>query len=166
MEIRIIKSDDYGCGFNQLLTEFCRMPINISLESFVEKLKNPIAVYAGVFTDSKSLCDASAPEGFSKSLCDASAPERFSKSKMVAFGSVYFLNKIHYDKHVGVIEDIIVDPQYRHFGLGTKLIKFLIDQAKQHECYKVELYCLPELERFYQNANLIKHGIEMRQMLN
>src|SRR3989338_10161978 len=141
MEIRIIKSDDYGCGFNQLLTEFCRMPINISLESFVEKLKNPIAVYAGVFTDSKSLCDASAPEGF-------------SKSKMVAFGSVYFLNKIHYDKHVGVIEDIIVDPQYRHFGLGTKLIKFLIDQAKQHECYKVELYCLPELERFYQNANL------------
>src|SRR3990167_10637195 len=80
MEIRIIKSDDYGCGFNQLLTEFCRMPINISLESFVEKLKNPIAVYAGVFTDSKSLCDASAPEGFSKSLCDASAPEGFSKS--------------------------------------------------------------------------------------
>src|SRR3989338_2210756 len=141
MRLRILKPEDYELGFNQLLTEFCHTHIEISSETYRDRITNPNAVYLGAFEDIVGI------------------------PRMIGFGSVYLLYKIHYDRPIGCIEDIIIASEFRHQGIGAQLITKLVELAKQHQCYKIELYCIPELEAFYRHIELVKYGIEMRRYL-
>ncbi len=59
------------------------------------------------------------------------------------------------------LEDICVLNKYRNKGIGKILIDYLINIAKNNNCYKITLYCDDTLEKFYSKSNFKKKGIQM-----
>lgn len=49
-----------------------------------------------------------------------------------------------------IIFDVIVHPSQRNSGLGTKLIQAIQNHEKLKPVKHFELYCLPEMESYYQ----------------
>lgn len=62
----------------------------------------------------------------------------------------------------GLIEDVAVREKYRGGKIGTDLIQFLIEKAKNIGCYKVILSCFPERVEFYKRNGFNKESITMR----
>ena len=84
-------------------------------------------------------------------------------NKIIVTGTLLLEQKfIHQGKCVGHIEDIVIHKDYINQGYGQDLIKFLINEAKNMNCYKVILDCYPEFENFYNKNNFKKSGIQMR----
>ena len=40
---------------------------------------------------------------------------------------------------VAILEDMIVDPEYQHKGVGSKLIQYAIDYSKEIDCKRITL---------------------------
>lgn len=73
-------------------------------------------------------------------------------------GSLYIMPKfIHDCKNVGQIEDIVIDKNLHNEGLGKLLINFLIEIAKQNNCYKVILNSKKKNEKFYEKLGFISN---------
>lgn len=64
------------------------------------------------------------------------------------------------------IEDVIVDINYRRLGYGKKLIEFLINLAKNNNCYKITLDCSYDNIFFYESCGFEKRGHQMTYLLN
>ena len=62
----------------------------------------------------------------------------------------------------GFIEEVIVDSQNRKKGIGEKLIKFVIEEAKRLGCYKITLSCFDELVSFYTKCGFFRENNTMR----
>ena len=62
---------------------------------------------------------------------------------------------------VAHVEDVIVDKNFRKFGLGKILIQKSIEIAKFTKCYKCILDCDEEIENFYKKNGFIKKGSYM-----
>jgi len=62
----------------------------------------------------------------------------------------------------GFIEEVIVDSQNRKKGIGEKLIKFVIKEAKRLGCYKITLSCFDELVSFYTKCGFFRENNTMR----
>ena len=64
------------------------------------------------------------------------------ENKIIATGTILYETKIiHGGKKVGHIEDVVVDQAYRGKGIASQIIKRLIEDSKQNDCYKVILDC-------------------------
>jgi len=57
--------------------------------------------------------------------------------KEVARAFLYILKNDLHDEPFGFMEDVFVAEEYRSQGLGTKLVKKIIEVAKQNNCYKL-----------------------------
>ena len=83
-------------------------------------------------------------------------------NRLIATGTIFyeynFINNICKLAH---IEDICVHTDYRGQNYGHILIKYLVDEVKKNDCYKVTLYCDEKLEHFYNSSGFIKKNIEM-----
>ena len=64
-------------------------------------------------------------------------------------------------RKIGHIEDVIVDKNYKGQGLGKFLVESIIQECKEHGCYKCILNCSENLEDFYKKCNLKKSNIQM-----
>jgi len=64
-------------------------------------------------------------------------------------------------KSVGHIEDVVVDFKHRGCGIGKQLLDFLVDYAKNNNCYKVILNCSDDNVGFYQKVGFNKKEVEM-----
>jgi glucosamine-phosphate N-acetyltransferase len=69
---------------------------------------------------------------------------------------------IHNGGKVGHIEDVAVRKEYEGNGVGSDIIKKLIELAKQEECYKIILDCNENNISFYQGLGFFKYENEMR----
>ena len=54
---------------------------------------------------------------------------------------------------VGHIEDVVVDVNFRHMGIGKLLVDKLSEIAFSNGCYKVVLCVNPEMENFYKQCH-------------
>ena len=81
-------------------------------------------------------------------------------NKIIAYGSLIIENKINGLK-AGHIEDIIVDYNVRGKGVGDLLIKYLISLSRQHNCYRITLFCKKELYNFYSKNGFDEKNISM-----
>jgi glucosamine-phosphate N-acetyltransferase len=72
---------------------------------------------------------------------------------------------IHSGGWVGHIEDVAVHPECRRRGIGTALVKHLVEEAQANGCYKVILNCYEHLLPFYQRAGFRAHDICLRRDL-
>lgn len=50
---------------------------------------------------------------------------------------LYILHNDIRNKKFGYFEDLFVEKEYRRQGIGSQLIKELIDLAKENNCYKI-----------------------------
>lgn len=62
---------------------------------------------------------------------------------------------------VAHIEDVVVDSNYRQYGIGKKLVDHAVNYAKNQGCYKVILDCSDQNTGFYAKSGFM---IKERQM--
>ncbi len=88
-------------------------------------------------------------------------------NQIIASGTLLIEHKfIHNCGKVGHIEDIIVDKNYRGYGLGKKMVNYLVDRSKEFNCYKVILNCNEFNQSFYQKMGFTSKNIEMSKYFN
>lgn len=80
------------------------------------------------------------------------------EEKIIASVSLLLEQKvIHECGIVGHLEDVVVDSDYRKYGLGKFIIERIINIAKERGCYKLIGDCKSELLGFYE-----KNGFESK----
>lgn len=80
------------------------------------------------------------------------------EEKIIASVSLLLEQKIiHECGIVGHLEDVVVDRDYRKYGLGKFIIERIIKIAKERGCYKLIGDCKSELLGFYE-----KNGFESK----
>ncbi len=105
-------------------------------------------------------------EGLLRIISDASIGDIIvAKDLSTIFGMVNLLYTAStaLGARVGIIEDMIVSPEVRGSGLGSKLVEYCIELAKQKGCKRITLLTDSDnygAHRFYQN-----HGFERSSMV-
>ena len=69
---------------------------------------------------------------------------------------------IHNGGVVGHIEDVVVDKNFQGQKIGEKIIKYLLDVAKNQGCYKTILDCTDEVKSFYEKLGFIHNANALR----
>jgi len=69
---------------------------------------------------------------------------------------------IHEGGLVGHIEDVVVRKDYEGKGVGMKLIRSLLDCAKEKNCYKTILDCKDDVKPFYEKIGFHEESNGMR----
>ena len=70
-------------------------------------------------------------------------------------------NLAHKGKPSAIMEDVIVDMNYRSQGIGKKMVEFAMEISRKNGCYKLSLSSNLKRERahkFYEKLGFIKHG--------
>jgi len=86
-------------------------------------------------------------------------------------GWVYFYiisNDLHKEP-VGIIENLFVHEKFRRLGIGSALIKNLINKAKEIGCYKIVCTSRHEnikVHEFYKKLGFQDRGLEFRMDLS
>lgn len=78
-------------------------------------------------------------------------------------GSLILEHKfIHRGGTIGHIEDVAVHPDHGGKGVGSAVVKSLVELARQSGCYKVILSCNDENLAFYSRLGFRRHDNGMR----
>ena len=79
-----------------------------------------------------------------------------------------YLYLMHNDLHqepFGLLEDVYVAEDNRGKGLGTQLVKQVIQAAKEQGCYKLiatSRKSRPKVHQLYKRLGFQEHGLEFR----
>lgn len=85
-----------------------------------------------------------------------------NNNKIIATGKILIEYKFHNNmSYLGHIEDIVVDENYRKYGIGKKIVEYLIDYGLKNDCYKVTLNCSDKNVEFYEKCGFKKKSNEM-----
>jgi glucosamine-phosphate N-acetyltransferase len=79
---------------------------------------------------------------------------------VIGFGSLTIKNNLWPEGHLGYIDELVVDSEYRNKGVGTQLLEQLVVLARQKGCCRIELdsaFYRKESHHFYE-----QHGFEKR----
>lgn len=85
------------------------------------------------------------------------------EGKIVGTIMMHLQHKLSY--HCGTaghIEDLVIDEKFRGKGIGQFLLHTVIEEAKEHNCYKVILNCFEKTASFYEPFGFKKHDIGMK----
>jgi len=85
-----------------------------------------------------------------------------SCDRIVGFGYVHFHRKLR-GGIIGMIEDVVVDSDFRHKGVGSLIVTELLENCWKSGCYKVSLFCSSENIEFYKKLGFLKAGQSMRK---
>jgi len=69
---------------------------------------------------------------------------------------------IHGGGLVGHIEDVVVDKNFEGQRIGEKIIKYLLEFAKNRGCYKTILDCTDDVKSFYEKLGFKHIANELR----
>jgi len=69
---------------------------------------------------------------------------------------------IHSGGVVGHIEDVVVDKNFQGQKIGEKIMKYLLEFAKNRGCYKTILDCTDEVKPFYEKIGFKRIANELR----
>jgi GNAT superfamily N-acetyltransferase len=87
------------------------------------------------------------------------------KDQEVGRARLYVLNNDLHPEPFGFIEDVYIKEEHRGKGYGSKLMKLLIEKARECKCYKLictSRFARPEVHGFYKKLGLKKYGYEFR----
>lgn len=89
--------------------------------------------------------------------------EEVTNKRVIGTGTILIERKlIHNYGLVGHIEDIVIDGDYRQFGLGKILIEYLSDTCIfKKQCYKCILNCNEYNESIYTKCGYKHNGLQM-----
>jgi len=69
---------------------------------------------------------------------------------------------IHEGGLVGHIEDVVIDKNFQGQKIGEKIIKYLLEFAKNRGCYKTILDCTDDVKPFYEKLGFKHIANELR----
>lgn len=69
---------------------------------------------------------------------------------------------IHKGGIVGHIEDVVVDKNFQGQKIGEKIMKYLLEIAKNRGCYKTILDCTEDVKPFYEKLGFKQIANELR----
>ena len=69
---------------------------------------------------------------------------------------------IHKGGLVGHIEDVVVDKNFQGQKIGEKIMKYLLEFAKNRGCYKTILDCTDDVKPFYEKLGFKHIASELR----
>lgn len=69
---------------------------------------------------------------------------------------------IHNGGLVGHIEDVVVDKNFQGQKIGEKIMKYLLEIAKNRGCYKTVLDCTDDVKPFYEKLGFKSVANELR----
>ena len=72
----------------------------------------------------------------------------YHKEKLVGFGRMLSDGLLH-----AVLFDVIVLPDYQRNGIGTEIMKRLLDKCKKHHIRDIQLFCAENKQSFYEKLN-------------
>lgn len=78
---------------------------------------------------------------------------------------LYVLSNDLHEKPFGIMEDVFVDEVLRGQGVGSNLVKKVIEESKQRNCYKLictSRYEKPNVHELYIGLGFRDHGKEFR----
>jgi GNAT superfamily N-acetyltransferase len=78
---------------------------------------------------------------------------------------LYFMHNDLHDRPFGLMEDVYIDADYRGQGIGSMLVKQVIEAAKHANCYKLiatSRLSRPKVHALYEKLGFVHHGAEFR----
>lgn len=69
---------------------------------------------------------------------------------------------IHNGGLVGHIEDVVIDKNFQGQKIGEKIIKYLLEFARNRGCYKTILDCTDDVKPFYEKIGFKHIANELR----
>jgi GNAT superfamily N-acetyltransferase len=85
-------------------------------------------------------------------------------NRVVGCATLHIQQKLIRDGGIAAfLEEVNVDSSFRGKGIGEKLVKHLVEEAKNRGCYKVTLSCFPERLDFYERCGFVQENITMRK---
>ncbi len=86
--------------------------------------------------------------------------------KLVGTASILIEQKfLHKGGKVAHIEDVAVHVDYQRKGIGTALVGYLVERAREAKCYKAILDCFEYLVPFYNKIGFKSFSVQMRYNL-
>ena len=85
-----------------------------------------------------------------------------------SFALLVMDNLGHLGAPSAVVEDVVVSPACQSQGVGAKMMRFALEQARQNNCYKIVLSSNLKRERahaFYDSLGFTRHGYSFRMDL-
>jgi glucosamine-phosphate N-acetyltransferase len=133
---RLVTPDDFGSGFLEVLNQLA------PVRSYDEKHFHD--VWKEMVTQGKHVYVGEI------------------EGKVVCTGTLLLERKLYYGGcYFGHIEDVVVDEGYRGKGIGLKLIKWLIEDAKSNNCALIVLDCMDDKVDFYIKSGFYRRGNQM-----
>ena len=89
----------------------------------------------------------------------------YDDNSVVGRATLYMMRNDLHDRPFGLMEDVFVDKSIRKKGLGTTLVKKIIDEAKAQGCYKLiatSRYSRHKVHELYSRLGFDDHGKEFR----
>lgn len=86
---------------------------------------------------------------------------KVNKKIVGTFALLILDNIAHMGAPSGLIEDVVVHPDFRRKGIGKQMIKFALDYCRKKGCYKVALSSNKnrmEAHAFYESLGFQVHG--------
>lgn len=87
------------------------------------------------------------------------------KKQQIGWAYLYLLYNDQHQRPFGLMEDVFVVEKFRGKGVGTALIRKLIQLARNKECYKLIATSRSQrqqLHQFYQKLGFTDYGKEFR----
>lgn len=81
---------------------------------------------------------------------------------------LYILKNDLHDQPFGFMEDVFVDETQRGKGIGSELVKKVIEEARNKGCYKLictSRYSNEKVHELYKKFGFKDHGMEFRMNL-
>ncbi len=133
MIIRRLKTKDFEAGFFETLAALTEVNLTVEQAIAIKKIRTTRTYVALI------------------------------NKQVVGTASLVIDNKfIHSGGITGYIEDVAVNNQCQHKGVGSKLINHLVKVAKELGCYKVMLSCDNKVKSFYEKLGFCEHNLNMR----
>lgn len=83
----------------------------------------------------------------------------------IARAYLYVMRNDLHDEPFGLLEDVYVDENYRGQGVGSELVKKVIEMAKEKNCYKIiatSRTSRPKVHELYKRLGFEEYGVEFR----
>ena len=130
-----------------------------------DDLDGILAIYAEPDIDNGNALDLNSAEAIfdkMKHYPDYTLYVATANSQIVgSFALLIMDNLAHMGAPSAVVEDVVVHSKWRGRGIGSRMIRFAIDKAKDAKCYKLALTCNINRDRahkFYESLGFEKHG--------
>jgi len=85
--------------------------------------------------------------------------------KEVARATLYVMSNDLHDEPFGLLEDVMVDEELRGQGIGTAIVKKIVEEAKEQNCYKLvatSRHSREKVHELYERLGFKNHGLEFR----